>query len=93
MNDTALIVVDIQNDYFSGGKWELNAVDSAADKIFESGAILLCLAKRRGQFFPKDSKGAASVLQWLFWQAASLGPILGQVVFFLNTRPSMCRLL
>jgi GSH-dependent disulfide-bond oxidoreductase len=84
MNDTALIVVDIQNDYFSGGKWELNAVDSAADKIFESGAILLCLAKRRGQFFPKDSKGAASVLQWLFWQAASLGPILGQAVFFLN---------
>lgn len=52
--------------------------------VFESGAILLYLAQWRGQFFPKDSKGAASVLQWLFWQAASLGPILGQAVFFLN---------
>ena len=52
--------------------------------VFESGAILLHLAQRRDQFFPKDSKGAASVLQWLFWQAASLGPILGQAVFFLN---------
>ncbi|WP_149087045.1 glutathione S-transferase family protein [Pseudomonas prosekii] len=52
--------------------------------VFESGAILLYLAQRRGQFFPRDSKGAASVLQWLFWQAASLGPILGQAVFFLN---------
>lgn len=52
--------------------------------VFESGAILLYLAQRSGQFFPPDVKSAADVLQWLFWQAASLGPILGQTVFFLN---------
>ncbi|MHC8320746.1 glutathione S-transferase family protein [Pseudomonas sp. GB2N2] len=60
-------------------------VDSEVDvSVFESGAILLYLAQRRGQFFPSDTKAAADVLQWLFWQAASLGPILGQTVFFLN---------
>ncbi|SMQ30393.1 glutathione S-transferase [Pseudomonas helmanticensis] len=52
--------------------------------VFESGAILLYLAQRRRQFLPQDVKGAADVLQWLFWQAASFGPILGQTVFFLN---------
>ncbi|QVW21891.1 glutathione S-transferase N-terminal domain-containing protein [Pseudomonas hormoni] len=60
-------------------------VDSEAGvSVFESGAILLYLAQRRRQFLPQDVKGAAEVLQWLFWQAASLGPILGQTVFFLH---------
>lgn len=31
MTPTALIVVDIQNDCFSGGNWELSATDAAAD--------------------------------------------------------------
>jgi GSH-dependent disulfide-bond oxidoreductase len=52
--------------------------------LFESGAILLHLAERTGQFLPRDTQGRAEVLQWLFWQAASMGPILGQTVFFRN---------
>lgn len=32
MSTTALIVVDIQNDYFPGGKWPLVGVEAAADK-------------------------------------------------------------
>jgi GST-like protein len=60
-------------------------VDSEAGvSVFESGAILLYLAQRHRQFIPADNQQAAEVLQWLFWQAASLGPILGQTVFFLN---------
>ncbi|SDG55588.1 glutathione S-transferase N-terminal domain-containing protein [Pseudomonas abietaniphila] len=55
--------------------------------IFESGAILLYLAQRSGQFLPADIRGSTEVLQWLFWQAASLGPILGQAVYFLNYAP------
>lgn len=42
MTDTALIVVDIQNDYFPGGKWQLNAVDAAADnaaRVIESARL------------------------------------------------------
>ncbi|MNU58935.1 nicotinamidase/pyrazinamidase [compost metagenome] len=44
MTNTALIVVDIQNDYFSGGKWELNATDSAAD----NAARVIGAARERG---------------------------------------------
>ncbi|MDB6144882.1 MAG: Glutathione S-transferase [Pseudomonas sp.] len=52
--------------------------------LFESGAILLYLAERTGQFLPRDAQGRAEAVQWLFWQAASQGPILGQTVFFRN---------
>ncbi|HWK47234.1 MAG TPA: cysteine hydrolase family protein [Stellaceae bacterium] len=31
MAKRALIVVDIQNDYFPGGKWALNGIEAAAD--------------------------------------------------------------
>lgn len=31
MSSRALIVVDIQNDYFPGGKWPLSGVEAAAD--------------------------------------------------------------
>lgn len=63
-------------------------VDSEAGvSIFESGAILLYLAQRSGQFLPTDVHGSTEVLQWLFWQAANLGPILGQTVYFLNYAP------
>ena len=32
MAKQALILIDIQNDYFPGGKWPLDGVDAAADK-------------------------------------------------------------
>ncbi|WP_420873881.1 hypothetical protein [Paraburkholderia azotifigens] len=56
----------------------------AGISLFESGAILLFLAGKTGEFVPMDATGRADVLQWLFWQAANLGPILGQTVFFRN---------
>ena len=32
MADTALVIIDIQNDYFPGGKMELEGADAAAEK-------------------------------------------------------------
>ncbi len=41
MSKRAVILVDIQNDYFPGGKWELHGMEAAASnaaKIAGSGA-------------------------------------------------------
>jgi GSH-dependent disulfide-bond oxidoreductase len=50
--------------------------------LFESGAILLYLADKTGQFIPKDSAGRYATLQWLMWQMGGVGPMFGQVGFF-----------
>jgi len=46
--------------------------------IFESGAILLHYAEKTGQFLPVDPHCKSIVLQWLFFQMAHVGPMLGQ---------------
>lgn len=50
--------------------------------LFESGAILLYLAGKRGQFLPASVRGRYEVLQWLMFQMGSVGPMLGQAHHF-----------
>lgn len=50
--------------------------------VFETGAIMLYLAEKFGRFIPLNPPERAQVLQWLFFQNSSLGPMLGQVTHF-----------
>lgn len=45
-------------------------------RIFESGAILMYLAEKFGEFLPTDPSKRAECLSWLFWQMGA-GPYLG----------------
>jgi len=45
-------------------------------RVFESGAILLYLADKFGDFVPSDAARRAECLSWLFWQMGST-PYLG----------------
>ncbi|HXN16666.1 MAG TPA: glutathione binding-like protein [Usitatibacter sp.] len=55
--------------------------------VFESGAILLYLGGKTGQFIPKDLRGQVQTLEWLMWQMGGLGPMAGQNHHFANYAP------
>ncbi|MBV8623447.1 MAG: glutathione S-transferase N-terminal domain-containing protein [Herbaspirillum sp.] len=50
--------------------------------LFESGAILLYLAEKTGQFIPKDAAERYQVIQWVMFQMGGVGPMFGQLGFF-----------
>ncbi|MDE2429203.1 MAG: glutathione S-transferase N-terminal domain-containing protein [Burkholderiales bacterium] len=56
--------------------------DGKPISLFESGAILLYLAGKTGQFLGKTDREKYETLQWLMFQMGGFGPMLGQAHHF-----------
>jgi GST-like protein len=75
-----------EGDQFGSGFVDVNPnskipalMDHSTDtptRVFESGAILLYLAEKFGEFLPKDPTERTETLSWLFWLMGS-APYLG----------------
>ena len=61
--------------------------DGGALSIFESGAILIYLADKFGKFLPTSGHGRFKTLEWLMWQMGGLGPMMGQLGWFVVSAP------
>lgn len=55
--------------------------------VFESGAVLMYLAQKSGQFWERGGEAEWATVEWLFWQMGGFGPILGQTHHFLKHNP------
>ena len=56
--------------------------DETEMTVFESGALMLYLAKKYGKLVPKEERGYWQCLQWLMFQMGGIGPMQGQAVVF-----------
>ena len=56
-------------------------------RVFESGAILLYLAEKFGEFLPREPARRAECLSWLFWQVGSAPYVGGGFGHFYSYAP------
>ena len=60
-----------------------NGPDGAPVALFESGAILIYLAEKTGQLMGNGADRFETI-KWLMWQMGGLGPMFGQLGFFVK---------
>lgn len=64
---------------------KIPAITDGDTSLFESGAILLYLARKSQRFLPEEGTvGYWKTMQWLMWQMGGYGPMLGQAHHFLH---------
>lgn len=61
-----------------------NGPDGTPVSLFESGAILIYLAEKSGKLIGQTASDKARTIQWLMFQMGGLGPMLGQLGFFVK---------
>jgi len=61
-----------------------NGPDGKPLPLWESGAILWYLGEKTGQLIPADAAGRYETLQWVMFQNGGIGPMFGQLGFFLK---------
>ena len=57
--------------------------------VFETGAMLIYLAEKTGQFMPTEARARSIVLQWLMFQMGGVGPMFGPQSHFNNYAPKI----
>ena len=75
INPNARIPAIVDHDPPDGG---------APYSVFESGAILIYLAEKTGQFIGQDMRTRHRAIQWVMWQVSGLGPMHGQAHHFMR---------
>jgi GST-like protein len=79
-----------QNDQFTPEFLKIspnNKIPAIVDRdngysMFESGAILIYLAKKTGKLMPTDQLARMDVYQWLMFQMGGVGPMFGRTHHF-----------